>query len=96
MNNIPKGTESPKFHEYTIQLQDDQTYNIIEETDYVYYLKADEIENGQNTLQSIKYDMSNKSISVRFSGTAPTDETIDWIDKKIDRLLKKIDEPPAY
>jgi len=82
------------FHQYSVQLKNYQKENIIEETNYIWYLKADEIENGQNILQSIMYE--NNTLTIKFSGPEPTNEIIEWIDQKIERLLKKINNGPTY
>ncbi|MBU3904551.1 MAG: hypothetical protein KJ906_00165 [Nanoarchaeota archaeon] len=85
--------ENPGFHEYHIILKNYDISNLIED-EYIWYLKADEIKHNENILQSITYQ--NNILTVKFSGPEPTDETIEWIDSKIDRLMKKVNSEPTY
>jgi len=88
--------EDQAFHTYTIQLDNSQTTELIEETDYILTLKQDEPENGEHIIQSIKYGISNTSMTIKFSGPEPADETIEWLDKILNRVLNKANSPPAY
>ena len=104
--------ENPNFHEYTITFKDDdyvydindehnriKTIDWIIEEEYIQHFRQEEIENNETILQSVRYKKieDNRNIlQIKFSGPKPTSEIIDWIDQKIDRLMKKVAKFSMY
>ncbi len=62
------------------------------EEEYIWHFKQDEIENNGTILQSVRYEKVNNNnvLKIKFSGPEPDSNTINWIDTKIDRLMKKV------